>query len=122
MSIKCEECKQFNSCHPRGVGSVNTTALAATCPEFEEGADEFVRKIANLQFNKIPYEQIGAFCDKAIERNITIKDILFSIAILARRAEADYDRLAEHCVKGVHEKMIFDYLTTKKSKDDAKKN
>lgn len=47
-------------------------------------------------------EQMREFCDRAVENDITIKDVLYSIMILARKESSLDDSLSEHIRRGYH--------------------
>jgi len=63
---------------------------------------EFIQAIDESRFGNMSSEQARAFCDKCVEKDITMNDVLYSIMLLAREQERLQNSMKEHIERGVH--------------------
>lgn len=66
--------------------------------------NEFIKTLDLSQFGEMTCEQMRDFCNKTAEEGISMKDVLYLIALLSRQRERTNNRLQEHIEKGFHER------------------
>ncbi len=73
--------------------------------EYWKEKEWFFNAFDLLEFDKMSCKEQEEFCDKAVEKGVTIKDVLYTIALVACKTKESLDLVREHIEKGYHKEV-----------------